>query len=58
MAVLDPIPAQSRLVDKEGVVSTVWYRFLNSIFGKILKRLDALETTTADHETRIEALEP
>lgn len=53
-----PIPTRTKLSDEEGFLSNAWRQFLNAIFADIYKRIDALETTSTDHEARITALEP
>jgi len=61
----EPIPKESLVLEEGGRISNVWHQFLYKVFDSIFKRLDALESTTAtnttaiaDHETRIDTLEP
>ncbi|QDP68075.1 MAG: hypothetical protein Unbinned5081contig1003_7 [Prokaryotic dsDNA virus sp.] len=54
----DKIPVQTRLVEQGGFINWVWHQFLNQLFANYESRIKALETTIADHEARITALEP
>jgi hypothetical protein len=54
----DPIPTRDRVSDRNGILSRAWHQFLDRIFKDIYDRIETLETTSADHETRITALEP
>jgi uncharacterized protein YceH (UPF0502 family) len=52
-----PIPNRSPLTNESGLISQAWRQFLNAIFGDIYKRIETLETQSADYESRIDALE-
>jgi hypothetical protein len=52
------IPVREKLSEQNGLMTSVWHRFLYVLFGDYEKRIQDLETQIADHETRIAALEP
>lgn len=54
----DPIPYRNPVIDNKGILTRAWHQFLERIFKDIYDRIETLETTSADHETRITALEP
>lgn len=52
-----PIPRRDPVSNSGGLLSDVWRRFLESIFNDVFTRIENLETTVEDHETRIDTLE-
>lgn len=58
MAQNENIPVREEVTEGNGMITRAWHQFLYKLFGDFEKRIAALETTSADHESRIEALEP